>query len=397
MQHKRPKARRYRQAAHSASQPSASQPRHISQPSASSHTRQSPENSRKHKRRRIRNNSRLSPQASRRLTTAVGLVSLICLLLAYASWSYFVVAQQVSALNRQQASAAYGQSIRGKSPAQLAADQQTIDAYNRALKAQYNRDPFLTSSYEIPEGYQQLQALTGSPVLGQLFIPSISLSEPIYFGDGHSAPDKQVEHLASTPLPSNLEGMNTVLAGHSGLSNAVIFDHLDQVQTGDHIRIQVLDRELTYQVNRIRIVSPKQVDALQARQGSSQVTLVTCWPRYVNDKRLIVQGSLVSTQTLKPGQLQSPAQVDRRMYAVVLIGLLLSIGATALAARSWRRAARKHLARKPALYLATFFLAALASLVLLWLLLGLLASSHLVNFDLGYPWFNAHLLRLFSL
>ncbi|BDR54157.1 hypothetical protein KIMH_02680 [Bombiscardovia apis] len=330
-------------------------------------------------------------------TKILGALAIVSLIMGYAFWSYSVVSKQVTSLNHQSVSVTYGESIRGKSQAQLNDYKRTIDDYNHSLNTQQVKDPFVYDTYAVPKGYKHIESLVQTPVMGQIEVPSIKLNEPIYFGRGKPSPGKGVEHVASTSIPDDVTNTNAVLAGHSGLTDSVVFDKLDQVKEGDTIHVQILNREFTYRVDRTDLVNPNQVEVLKAHQGQAQVTLLTCWPRFVNDKRLIVQGSLISATIINPTFNQVRKTVDHRMYLLVITTLILLGSALGYMTKQLDQVTRSR--RKSGLQLLVAYLVVAAILCIFeaWVLRGLLLGDHyLPGPDLGYSWFNTHLFRLFA-
>lgn len=86
---------------------------------------------------------------------------------------------------------------------------------------------------------------------------------PIYHGTDDSVLQIAVGHLDWTSLPTGGESTHCVLSGHRGLPSAKLFTNLDQLIEGDTFVIRVLDEVLTYEVDRILIVEPDDVSALQ--------------------------------------------------------------------------------------------------------------------------------------
>ena len=74
------------------------------------------------------------------------------------------------------------------------------------------------------------------------------------------------------------------------LSSAKIFTDLTEMKKGDFFFIHVLDKKLAYRVDQITVVEPQDTKELQIMEGKDLVTLVTCTPYGVNDKRLLVRG-----------------------------------------------------------------------------------------------------------
>lgn len=92
------------------------------------------------------------------------------------------------------------------------------------------------------------------------------------------------------------ESTHAVISAHRGLPSAKLFTNLDELETGDTFTITVLDRVLTYEVDRISIVLPTETDLLQPVEGQDYVTLMTCTPYGINTHRLLVRGHRVNTR-----------------------------------------------------------------------------------------------------
>ena len=59
--------------------------------------------------------------------------------------------------------------------------------------------------------------------------------------------------------------------------------------------VTVLNEVLTYEVDRIVIVEPQEVNNLEITSGKDYVTLLTCTPYGVNTHRLLVRGKRIAT------------------------------------------------------------------------------------------------------
>lgn len=331
------------------------------------------------------------------LTKVIGIVSLLSLLLAYSAWSYSVVARQVADLNKESVKAEYTGMVVSKSPAQLEECKKRIKEYNRELAITQIRDPFMFYKHDVPENYKRLQDFIGTPVMGQLSVPSVNIDEPIYYSRGGRSPGKNIEHVVSTSIPDDAPGTNAVLAGHSGQVTSVAFDLLEGVKNDDVIYVQLLNRQFTYRVTSVDTVDVDHVEVLKTKDGISQITLLTCWPRYLNTKRLIVRGTLVSSTVLVANNDNPNKAVYKPMYIIVLLALLLLTGGLLYAIRqlvSVKRSNRKTVLRVVVPYL---IIMCFLWLFTLWVLWGLLLGNGLVaSPDIGYSWFNAHIFRLFA-
>ena len=168
-------------------------------------------------------------------------------------------------------------------------DQLWVDAesYNRTLCGKENR--YELSDEELTE-YESLLNVSGNGIIGYIEIPSIGCSLPIYHGTDEAVLQIAVGHIAGTSLPVGGQGTHCALSGHRGLPSAKLFTDLDKMVDGDIFVLRVLDETLTYEVDRILIVEPYEMDALEIEAGKDYCTLVTCTPYGINTHRLLVRG-----------------------------------------------------------------------------------------------------------
>ena len=160
-------------------------------------------------------------------------------------------------------------------------------AYNQSL---LDRSSEFTLSEEQYSEYLELLNVSGLGIMGYIEIPEISVSLPIYHGTDESVLQIAVGHLEWSSLPVGGESSHCVLSGHRALPSAKLFTDLDKLREGDIFMLRVLDEVLTYEVDKISIVEPSQVSALQVIEGEDLCTLVTCTPYGINTHRLLVRG-----------------------------------------------------------------------------------------------------------
>ncbi len=163
------------------------------------------------------------------------------------------------------------------------------DTYNQALAAL--DFPFMNHSQV--EGYDEILNVADNGIIGHISIPSISVELPIYHSCDSSVLQFAVGHFPGSSFPVGGEGTHAVLSAHRGLPSARLFTDLDKLQQGDIFTITVLDRLLTYQVDKISIVDPDQLNSLYPVEGEDYVTLVTCTPYGINTHRLLVRGTRI--------------------------------------------------------------------------------------------------------
>lgn len=166
-------------------------------------------------------------------------------------------------------------------------------AYNAQRRSEKN-DFFLTEAETAK--YNEMLNISGDGIMGYIEIPMINCSLPIYHGTDDDALQIAIGHLEWSDLPVGGEGTHCVLSGHRGLPSAKLFTRLDKLKEGDRFMLRVMDRVLTYEVDRILIVEPEDTSALLAEDGKDYCTLVTCTPYGVNSHRLLVRGHRVENE-----------------------------------------------------------------------------------------------------
>lgn len=257
--------------------------------------------------------------------------SVICLVAGYVLLSVTIIAQRGTYHKSVTETNTYIEKTAALSSEQRVKLKAALDAYDRSLSTGNMTDPFVPNGLSAPPQYYKVLSEVSNTVLGQLSIPSINLNEPIHYGHGEFYLGNGVEHVASTAIPDDIMGINSVLAGHSGLNDATIFENLGKMKVGDTFQIQILDTMLNYKVDNISIVDPTAVNTLNAQANHNYVTLLTCWPIFINSRRLIVRGTLVSSHTIKPQTMTIHEPFNPQLFFVSLIPLAASL-ATAIAA-----------------------------------------------------------------
>ena len=153
-----------------------------------------------------------------------------------------------------------------------------------------------TLTDEEKEEYNEYLKVDDSGIMAYIDIPVIDCSLPIYHGTDESVLQIAIGHIEGSSLPVGGEGSHCVVSGHRGLPSARIFTDLDKLVEGDIFLIHTLDATLTYEVDQIRIVEPKDLSDLQIEEGKDLCTLVTCTPYGINTHRLLVRGHRIENE-----------------------------------------------------------------------------------------------------
>lgn len=131
-------------------------------------------------------------------------------------------------------------------------------------------------------------------------VPAASVAEPVYHTTTDEVLAQGVGHLASSSLPVGGTSSHCVLAGHSGMENAHMFDHLGEVSPGDVIILHTLGDAYWYEIFQTEVVTPREAEHRCAIvDGEDLCTLVTCTPYGINSHRLLVHARRVAAQSLQ--------------------------------------------------------------------------------------------------
>lgn len=119
----------------------------------------------------------------------------------------------------------------------------------------------------------------------QINIPQINVNHVIVPGVDWEALKLGVGMLMNGVNPGNKQG-NLVLSGHNDIYGEVFRD-LDKLKVGDQFTVRTQTQEYTYAVTGSKVVEPTEVSVMNDRGGAT-VTLISCYPYKVDNKRYIV-------------------------------------------------------------------------------------------------------------
>ncbi len=184
---------------------------------------------------------------------------------------------------------------------------QEAQEYNEKLFELYA--PF--SDFEQLDGYDKILDVSGTGIMGYVSIPNINIELPIYHGTSEGVLQIASGHIQGSSFP--VGGLNThaVISGHRGLPSARLFTDLDQIVEGDTFTINVLNDVLTYEVEKILIIEPTEIDKLAIIPNEDEVTLMTCTPYGINTHRLLIRAHRIKSVNDKRVKVGADAiQVD---------------------------------------------------------------------------------------
>ncbi len=129
-------------------------------------------------------------------------------------------------------------------------------------------------------------------IIGDLIIPKLDATLPIYHGTDEDKLEKGVGHYAGSVLPGEKD--NSVLSGHRD----TVFRRLGEVGKGDLLIVTTSKGEFTYKVRKVRIVDADDRTVIVPKPRAT-LTVTTCYPfRYIGDApdRYILIGDLIESK-----------------------------------------------------------------------------------------------------
>ena len=200
---------------------------------------------------------------------------------------YPIVGNYLSNRERSQAELAYDQTMEETS------EEEKKEQYQLAQK--YNQYIYEKQQGKNPEPIVYKSVLKNrSGVMGTIDIPAIDIKKmPFYHGTSYQTLDKGLGHFEPTSIPIGGENTRSVITGHSGVKNQVLFTDIRNLVEGDLFFINILGERLAYQITSFEEILPSEVDKVKINAGKDEVTLLTCTPPGINTYRLLVTGKRV--------------------------------------------------------------------------------------------------------
>lgn len=263
------------------------------------------------------------------------IVLIVALIAGLSLLLYPSVANYWNSFHASRAMSSYSEGVANLSKQEYETILNAARAYNEEL-AMHAQGYALTNHQR--DEYKKLLDITGAGIMGEIDIPSIHVSLPIYHGTSDEVLQMAVGHLEWTSLPVGGTSSHCVLSGHRGLPSAKLFTHLDRLQEGDIFRLRVLNEVLSYEVDQILIVEPENTEPLQIVNGEDYCTLVTCTPYGINTHRLLVRGHRVENDVMADTLRISfdAIQIEPELVASIIAIPLLLIFVAAVSFRKRR-------------------------------------------------------------
>jgi len=157
--------------------------------------------------------------------------------------------------------------------------QEPVSAY----VANQHQQELKTAFVDPPQRVIRRQPLKGDAI-ARIEIPAIGVDEYVVEGTDLDSLRKGPGHYPETPLPG--EGGTAAIAGHRTTYGAP-FRHIDELDPGDRIIIDMPDGRFIYRVEESKIVDDQDLSVLEP-VGYRRLMLSACHPLYSAAQRIIV-------------------------------------------------------------------------------------------------------------
>lgn len=197
---------------------------------------------------------------------------------------YPIVGNYLANRERSQAETAYDRTLEEMTETEKNTQYELAKKYNHYIfEKQQGKNPE-------PAVYKSILK-NRSGVMGTIDIPAIDIKEmPFYHGTSYKTLDKGLGHFEPTSIPIGGKNTRSVITGHSGVKNQVLFTDVRNLTEGDLFFVNILGKRLAYQIDSFEEILPSEVEKVKITPGKDQVTLLTCTPPGINTYRLLVTG-----------------------------------------------------------------------------------------------------------
>ena len=235
------------------------------------------------------------------------LLILIIILAGLGYLGYPLVSDQLARGRNDSLMKAYHSNVREMTNEKIAEALTAAETYNSELEEIAPEDPFAVMGSRSSHSYQNILNIKDG-ILGELVIPSIKVSLPIWHAATGSAASSKLIHLEGTSLPTGQGGTQVILAGPGKqtaqgflgqikLTDAQMLEELDQVTPGKLMYLNILDRTFIYLVDGVQTVAPSGLKDLNwaTQKDEDRLTVMTKKKGHL----LLVQAKRVSAAEIR--------------------------------------------------------------------------------------------------
>lgn len=158
-----------------------------------------------------------------------------------------------------------------------------MKAYNQRIYEDRQRGLVEAWSYE--QSGISMEGYSDQDAIGYLQIDKMGIRIPVYLGASKENMAKGVTVLGQTSMPIGGINTNCVIAAHRGTP---MFRDIELLEIGDRAILSNLWDTLIYEVYKIEVILPNQIDKIKVQEGKELLTLLTCHPYSQNYQRYVV-------------------------------------------------------------------------------------------------------------
>lgn len=161
-----------------------------------------------------------------------------------------------------------------------------MKAYNQRIYEDRQRGLVDAWSYE--QSGISMEGYSDQDVIGYLQIDKMGIRIPVYLGASKENMAKGATILGQTSMPIGGINTNCVIAAHRGYRGTPMFRDIELLEIGDRAILSNLWDTLIYEVYKIEVILPNQIDKIKIQEGNELLTLLTCHPYSQNYQRYVV-------------------------------------------------------------------------------------------------------------
>ena len=232
------------------------------------------------------------------------LTVLILLLLTAAVIGYFIyptISDQLGRRRDAEIMAVYREKTAARDAGGKTELFEQAKAWNDSLEQVRTDDVFTAGMIRTSRDYQNRMNVHDG-VIGELVIPAIRLSLPIWHLSTETPATRKLVHVNTSSLPADGTGESIILAGpgilqaegipgEMGLTDDRMLEDLDSMIPGTLIILNVTDRTMVYRVTGIQMLSAAGLKEMDLTPGEGEERLTIISPR--KDRRLMVQAERI--------------------------------------------------------------------------------------------------------
>ncbi|SJZ66267.1 sortase A [Pilibacter termitis] len=192
-----------------------------------------------------------------------------------------------------------------------------------SLKQKALSDPYSQESLHELEYDPITVPIYAKHLLGEIYLPAIRQVLPIFDNSSDQFLQRGAAWLANSSELTGGVGKHSVVAGHSGIPHAKLFNDVPNLKQEDLIVYKISGEYLAYKVTSLQKVTPENTRTVTRDNNKDLTTLVTCVPIGVNSHRLLVTGERVDFTPSMMKEIEQIKETKEKNNRLVLIALAI--------------------------------------------------------------------------